>query len=186
MHGSTFDRRRLSIYLNDHLAGSVVGLGLAKRASASNRGNRLGALLAQLVQEIEDDQATLREIMRSLGLRERRYKQLLGFALERVGRLKLNGQVTGYSPLSRLVELETLSLGIEGKLSGWLTLSQAAGGHTIAGFDLDLLAARARRQREELERHRAWVATTALGAANHSDASNERAELLRPRQWTGN
>ena len=34
---------------------------------------------------------------------------------EELERLKLNGQLAGYSPLSRLVELEGLAVGIEGK-----------------------------------------------------------------------
>ena len=38
---------------------------------------------------------------------------------EKFGRLKPNGQLTGYSPLSRLVELEGLKLGITGKLGLW-------------------------------------------------------------------
>ena len=41
---------------------------------------------------------------------------------EKLGRLKPNGQILGYSPLSRLVELETLALGITGKRSLWEAL----------------------------------------------------------------
>ena len=37
-----------------------------------------------------------------------------GWVAEKAGRLKLNGSLLTYSPLSRLVELEGLSLGVEG------------------------------------------------------------------------
>ena len=49
-------------------------------------------------------------------------KNTLARGLELAGRLKLNGQLTGYSPLSRLVELEGLITGISGKISLWRAL----------------------------------------------------------------
>jgi hypothetical protein len=42
-------------------------------------------------------------------------KNIAAWGIEKVGRLKLNGQLTGYSPLSRVVELEGLLAGIAGK-----------------------------------------------------------------------
>ena len=42
------------------------------------------------------------------------------------GRLKLNGHITGYSPLSRVVELEGLMTGITGKIGLWLALLELA------------------------------------------------------------
>ncbi len=42
---------------------------------------------------------------------------------EHLGRLKLNGRVFGRARLSDVIELETLFVGITGKLSLWETLS---------------------------------------------------------------
>ena len=39
----------------------------------------------------------------------------MAWSAEKFGRLKLNGQLSGYSPLSRLEELEILALVAEGK-----------------------------------------------------------------------
>ena len=51
-----------------------------------------------------------------------RVKVTAAWVGEKAGRLKPNGQLTGYSPLSRVVELEGLSLGIEGKRLLWVSL----------------------------------------------------------------
>ena len=54
--------------------------------------------------------------MRDLGFGADKLKNVAAWGLEKVGRLKLNGELTGYSPLSRMVELE-----------GLLTASPASG-----------------------------------------------------------
>ena len=58
--------------------------------------------------------------MDDLEIRTDPVKDAGGWLLEKAGRLKLNGQLKGYSPLPRLVELEGLALGVTAKLaSGW-------------------------------------------------------------------
>ena len=112
----------LGIYLNDHLAGSTVGVELANRAAKSNRGSEYGDFLAQLAEEIGEDRDELQRIMDALDVRRDHPKVLAAWTAEKFGRLKPNGQLTGYSPLSRLVELEGLKLGITGKLGLWRSL----------------------------------------------------------------
>ena len=75
--------------------------------------------------------------------------------LEKVSRLRLNPALTGGAELTRLLETEALSLGIEGKLAMWLALKEAAAGDPrLAATDLDRLIERARGQRRALEPHR--------------------------------
>lgn len=158
------DKKLLSIYLNDHLAGAVVGVELAKRTLRSNRGNDLGAYLEGLVPELVEDRGTLRSIMHQLGARTSRVKPAFGLVAERMGRLKLNGQVSGYSPLSRVLELEGLTMGIQGKLSLWRNLGDTPGlPARLQGIDLAQLAARAERQQAGLEPHRVEAARRAFG-----------------------
>ncbi len=107
--------RLLPIYLNDHLAGSVVGVELARRARASNAGTKLGEALAEICAEIEADRETLRAVMDRLQVAQSRVKPTGAWLAEKLGRLKLNGQLHGYSPLSRVVELEGLCVGVAGK-----------------------------------------------------------------------
>lgn len=153
----------LKIYLNDHLAGSMAGLELAKRCCSSNEGTPLGDYLEQLVTEIETDKSELENLMDSLGAAKDPVKQLAAWAGEKLGRLKMNGQLTGYSDLSRLEELEGLSLGVEGKLSLWRSLKNVADHDSrLATADLDRLVARAQEQREELKLHHLEAGAKAL------------------------
>ena len=153
----------LAIYLNDHLAGSTVGLDLVKRARGSNGGTPYEEVLATLEEEIAEDRSTLREMMSKLGVREDPVKRAGAWTAEKLGRLKLNGQITGYSPLSRLVELEFLYLGITGKLSMWKSL-QAAKGERLAGVDLAAMAKRAESQRRRIQTARLRAAEETLSA----------------------
>jgi hypothetical protein len=143
----------LATYLNDHYAGATGGLALARRAASENEGSELGAFLAELADEIEADRATLAEIMGTLGVGTDRTKVVAARVFERVGRLKPNAQLRGYSPLSPLVELEVLALGIRGKLALW---------RALGAEQLGELAARAERQAADVEARRLEVARSAL------------------------
>ncbi len=154
---------RLATYLNDHLGGSSGGVELARRLARSNKDTDYGPPLEDIAQQIEQDAASLRDIMARLGVEEDRLKRAGGWAAEKVGRLKLNGQLLGYSPLSRLVELEGLSLGVAGKRALWVVLEDSYGQDPrLGGVDLARLMARAKEQRQTLERLRRRAATEAL------------------------
>ena len=157
----------LSIYLNDHLAGATLGLQLAKRSRASNQGTSLGDFLDRLVREIEMDRETLERLMRELGVRFDPLKTYGAWAAEKLGRLKLNGQLTGYSPLSRVVELEGLYLGITGKQQMWVALQRTLA-HELPGFEFAELRRRAERQAAEVEEHRLAAAEAALASPAQS------------------
>jgi hypothetical protein len=139
----------LAIYLNDHLAGSVAGVETARRARANNEGTEFGTPLAALCAEIESDRETLEAVMEELQVTRSRIKPAIGWVGEKFGRLKPNGQLRGYSPLSRVVELELLLLGISGKLRLWVLLTELAGARSEADFGA--LAKRAEGQRAAVE-----------------------------------
>jgi hypothetical protein len=154
----------LSIYLNDHLAGATAGAELARRAAGSNQGTRYGPVLEAIAEEIAEDREALLGIMGRLGVGRDRLKVGLGWGAEKAGRLKINGRLLRYSALSRLEELELLSLGVEGKLALWQALRRTHGGDArLRGADLDGLIERARSQRRRLERERRRAADEALG-----------------------
>ena len=116
----------LGIYLNDHLAGATAGVELARRAARAQRQTPAGPTLDRLAREIAEDKVALTEMMAALAIPVRRYKTYAAWAAEKVGRLKPNGRVLDRSPLSSLVEIEALRLGVEGKASLWRTLSEVA------------------------------------------------------------
>jgi hypothetical protein len=151
------------IYLNDHFAGSVAGHELARRAAGSNEGTDLGTFLERLATEIGEDREALADVMERLGVHADPVKRTLAWGAEKVGRLKPNGRLLGYSPLSRLVELEGLRVGISGKLSLWEALD-ATPTPELAELDFAELAGRARRQLAELEPFRLAAAREAFAA----------------------
>jgi hypothetical protein len=148
--------RYLSIYLNDHLAGSTGGRQVAARALDQNREGALGDFLRVLVGEIDEDREVLIRLMGLLGIRRDPVKVGVVWAAERIGRvIKLNGHLLSYSPLSRVEELEFLSLGVEGKRLMWRALEALAEtDDRLKGFDFATLIKRAEVQRDELERYR--------------------------------
>lgn len=145
------NRKLLGIYLNDHLAGSTVGVELARRTSGSNRNTVYGDVLERITKEIEEDRAALQSIMERLEIRRDHPKVGVAWVAEKFGRLKPNGRLIGYSPLSRLIELESLALGITGKLSLWEALMEVVDQDArLDADDLRRLSERAERQRKEV------------------------------------
>ena len=142
----------LSVYLNDHLAGATACATLANRAVG-------GAIAA----EIEEDRATLTEIMDRLGVRQDRVKVALGWAAVQAARLRFAAELLGHAPLSRLEQVEALALGVEGKLALWQALRRTHDADPrLDGVDLGELISRARSQRRRLERLRMRAADEAF------------------------
>jgi hypothetical protein len=156
--------RYLAIYLRDHLAGATGGVELARRTARQNQGSDFGGPLGGLATEIAEDRAQLLAIMRRLDVSGDPVKAGIAWAAEKVGRLKLNGQLRGYAPLSRVLEIEALITGVSGKLSLWRNLrALAPHEHRLDDAELDVLIDRAESQLDrlhELCRRAARVAFT--------------------------
>ena len=166
----TLHAKRLSTYLNDHLAAATGGVELAKRALGSNEGTSYGDFLAEVRETLEADKAALLEAMERLDVDKSPVKESLGWVAEKLGRLKLNGQLIGYSPLSRFIEVEALSLGLEGKRLMWLALLDTES-ERFGADRLRELVARAERQREGLEEQRRRAAREATGGPRSTRTS---------------
>ena len=110
--------------------------------------------------------------MRALGVDASPIKPAVAWVAEKAGRVKLNGQVRGYSPLSRLLELEGLEVGISGKRSLWQVLDTSLGDDPrLAPFDLGALFDRAEAQLRDLREHRLAAASEALVAGPAASTS---------------
>ena len=152
----------LSIYLNDHLAITVGAHELIERTLESNRDSELGDFLKALAQDSVQERRAIEAVMSEVGVGASHLKAAGAWLAERVGRLKLNGQISGYSDLSRLVEIEAIGLALASKRDFWDSLSHV--GFTEAGgLVTRSLARRAEQQLSELETHRREAAKQALG-----------------------
>jgi hypothetical protein len=116
----------LETYLQDHRAGAAMGSDLARRLADENLGTRYEDFLTGIAQEIEQDVETLDAIMERLGVGASTMKIAGAKVAEKLGRLKPNDQLTGYSPLSRVLEIEGLRGGVHAKLGLWESLTELA------------------------------------------------------------
>ncbi|HZZ97300.1 MAG TPA: hypothetical protein VFE19_09800 [Jatrophihabitantaceae bacterium] len=166
VHAATPRPHLLRIYLNDHLAGAAGGTGLARRLAESHQGTAAGTDLVNLARDVEQDRNALLEIMRQLGIVRTYYKEQAATLAERAGRLKLNGSLLRRSPLSTVIELEAMVLGVTGKRCGWLSLRELAEFDTrLDAARLATLIERADQQLATLERLRVRAAREALAAS---------------------
>jgi hypothetical protein len=155
----------LGIYLNDQLALGMLWREIARWSQRTNSGTELGEALVRVSAGIAEDVETFQKIMRRLGVQVNPVKVGLAVGAERLGRLKLNGRLGTYSPLSRFMELDFLAMGIEGKKLLWTTLRDLAGlASRLPDVDFDGLIERAERQRGDLEPFRVRAGTEALAA----------------------
>jgi hypothetical protein len=144
-------RHELAIYLNDHLAGATGGVELARRIAHEHD----DADLTGVARDIEQDRESLLRIMDALGVQQDHLKVAGGWLGEKLGRLKLNGRLFSRSPLSYVIELEAMRLGVDGKAAGWQTLRRLADhDDRLDRTQLDELLARAKSQKDTLENAR--------------------------------
>jgi hypothetical protein len=151
---------QLGAYLNDHLAGAVAAIELLDKMRSNNEDTEFGVVIDALRGDIAADRAALGEVMKALGVTPDPVKQAGGWMIEKLSRIMRGDRVTGSNDLSRLMETEALSLGIEGKLAGWRALKRLA--RADLGVDLDRLIERAGEQRSRLEPYRIAAATRAF------------------------
>ena len=155
----------LKTYLNDHLAGSIAALELVEHLVSKSRGTDLEKWFLTLGAEIEEDHETLCRLIKEVGGKESRARNAGAWLAEKFAEIKLNVDDTGTGQLRLLEALETLGLGIQGKLGLWRAL-EAASAHTsqVGHLDLPTLQQRARDQFDRVESQRLRVARAALGA----------------------
>jgi len=145
----------LHVYLNDHRSGAMMGVSLARKLRSRFDGTERGPFFTRLAADIEEDLDTLDTIMAGLHVRPNVVKHASGWIGEKISRVKLNPWFNGSSRLTVMLEMEVLSIGVEGKLSLWRSLQAIA--PTTPDLQeplLDRLVARAEDQRSGLERER--------------------------------
>lgn len=158
---ASLERDILGLYLSDHLTGATAGAGRCERMAEAYADTDLGPDLDDLALEIRAEREFLRELIETLELRRRPYRQAAAWAVERLGRLKTNDRPLG-SPMTPVLELELMRSAVVGKLSGWQTLAELAPDLGLPPELFAGLADRAREQARTLERLHGQVAGEAF------------------------
>ncbi|HEX6287079.1 MAG TPA: hypothetical protein VFZ80_06310 [Acidimicrobiia bacterium] len=157
----------VKIYLDDHWAGAGAGLNLARRMMRNNQGTAWIDDLSWVAAQIEADHRVLADIRKRLGVEGGGVKRRLAVLGERVARLKPNGRIIGYSPLSRVLEAEALISGVVAKRNLWAGLHQGLVGVEFPGVDFESLQERADEQLELLRSIHREAVSLAFGADAH-------------------
>jgi hypothetical protein len=155
--------KALEIYLNDHLAGATMGCELAGQLRDGNKGSPLGDRMASLAEEIAEDRRSLVDLTEQVGATSNPIKQGTTWLAEKASRLKFSGATSGNPKLGTFLALETLSLGVEGKIALWRALAAVADAEpALAAMNFDDLIERGQRQRRQLEADRIAVGASVL------------------------
>ncbi len=163
--GTVMSDNSIGVYLNDHLGGSMLGTELAAEIRDRAEGKPLGEAMRPIAAEIEEDQATLAELMDRMDISRNPVKAATGWLAEKASRVKFSGATAGDAEYGTFMALETLRLGVAGKECLWRALRQAADQHpALAELNFDQLIERAARQQQVLEAERMKAGATALTA----------------------
>jgi hypothetical protein len=116
----------LRTYLNDHLAGSVAAIELLDHLAGLYKASEREQFFLSIRQEVEEDQTLLRQLLRDVGGKESRVRRAAAWLTEKLGEVKLQLDDPESGDLRGFEALETLSLGIQGKMALWRALQVAA------------------------------------------------------------
>lgn len=148
----------LSTYLHDHLAGSHFAVKLLDSLHDQYRGQELGGFAQTLRREIEQDQEVLEQIVKRVGGAHVDITEAAGWLAEKASQIKLSGDDSD-GGIGTFEALETLALGIQGKLSLWEALPIIREVDSrVPPHDYSILSERARRQHAQVEEHRRKLA----------------------------
>lgn len=154
--------RRLAVYLNDHLAGSVSALELFGFLERSEWPVGRQSILAELRAEVAADRAVLESLMARLRIPESGFRKAAAWTGGKLSELKFRLE-DSTGDLHRLEALDALSMGIEGKALLWRALEVAAETDPeLQGPSYATLAERAQTQRARLEEIRLGAAKLAF------------------------
>ena len=151
----------LSVYLNDHFAGSAAALELMDTLIESKADGGLETFFVDLRNEIQADQDTLKKLMDHLGVSENKLKGITAWFMGKAGGIKLH--TTNNNELGLLESLEGLVLGITGKKGLWRALAVVIQPEdAIQEFDFNRLEMRADEQCKAVEAKRMEAARRIL------------------------
>lgn len=155
----------LAVYLNDHLAGSAFGEDLAKELATDHQDKPFGAELQRIAEQISEDKRSLELLLEQLDITPSTLKELTGWVGEKLSKLKLATGAESSTHVRRLLSIETLCIGVNGKRMLWRNLKEVEGIHpALKAAGLDGLRERAESQLESLERIRLEIARNVLGS----------------------
>ncbi len=151
----------LATYLHDHMAGSSFAVDLLESMRDQHCNEPLGRFAAALLVVVKEDKEVLQQIIDRVGKSPPHLKEASAWLGEKISRWKLRRG--GAGGLGTFEALETLALGIHGKLALWRALMTIADTDArLRDVNLEHLIVRAQDQHDRVEERRMELARTAL------------------------
>ena len=161
--------KQLELHLRDHYAGAVGAMELIEHSAESHQGTAWGTFFTELQREVSTDGEQLHNLMEALGFDDSSVRNAGAWLAEKLGRAKVGFSGGETSELRLLQTLDSLFLGITGKLLLWRTLRSIRGSlPELQKTDFDLLEKRAIDQLDKLEEKRVLAAQESLGGVRGS------------------
>lgn len=156
-------RAALRIYLNDHLAGATLGCDHARHLEQRYEGHPFGTSMARTADQIVEDRDTLQALIERLDVGRNPAKEASAWMAEKVGQAKFSVAGPGEDELGTFQALETMALGVAGKLALLHALETIEDAWPeVATLDLAGLIGRAEQQWAALETERVNLAARTL------------------------
>lgn len=153
----------LVTYLHDHLAGSNFAINLLETLRDHYANEPLGEFASRQLVMLEEDRTILRQIVERVGKGSPDIKEAAAWVMEKLSRFKLS-----HGPeraLATFEALETLAVGIQGRIKLWRALTVVAEtDDRLKDFNFGELITRAEVQHDEVEQKRLLVARMALAS----------------------
>ena len=112
----------VEIYVNDHLTMVTAEKELIGRVANENNDQEHAHFLATYQHDAAKQHHELQKILANLDSQPSKTKQLAGWLVEKVGRLKLNGSLVGYTSLARVLESEVMLMAAVNRRAFWSTI----------------------------------------------------------------
>lgn len=144
--------KHITTYLSDHLAGAAGAIELMQHVESVYANTDVARVIAGVRVDVEADVDKLKALAATLDVTESPSRELGAWVGARMAELKLYLDDSSNGPLYLLEAIETLAMGIDGKLALWRGLAAAADDvPSLRGPDYARLTQRAQDQRQRIE-----------------------------------
>lgn len=156
----------LASYLHDHLAGSHFAIKLLKTLKDAHSGQSLADFAQALEADVKQDQDTLQDIIHKVGKAPLDWTETGGWLAQKASQLKLKEDDSEIG-IGTFEALETLMLGIRGKLELWRVLPAIRNVDSrVPVIDYAKLIERADEQYNRVEKQRLEIAAATFGVGH--------------------
>jgi hypothetical protein len=164
-------KKHLAIYLKDHYAGSEAGIQILEHIEADHGVGQIGEIARRIRSEILEERKVLEHLLEQLDASVSAPRRAVGWLSEKAAELKLIADDPGNGALRLFEAVESIMIGVHGKLGLWRALAANAPQiPVLAAVDYQPLISQAEEQEALLEVLRLEASKAAFGETRSETA----------------